>query len=254
MKSIFGAGVAALVIFGTAGSAFSADLPGRPYEPPQVMPVPVVAGWSGAYVGVHIGWGSADKDWAQTSPAAFAAGGNSASFTADGIIGGGQIGYNWQMGNWVFGGEVDISGSGMSGDATQSFTPTWRSNTHINWLGTVTGRVGMVWDRVLLYAKGGFAWADEDHFQQFTPAGGVATEVSRINNTHTGWIVGAGVEVALWANWTGKIEYNYVDLGTETGLTFTNAAPAPGARATDIWSIDQQIHMVKFGANYHFHY
>ena len=139
----------------------------------------------------------------------------------------------------------------MTGRAIQTFTPSWRSNTDIDWLGTVTGRLGYAWDRVLVYAKGGFAWADEDHFQHFTPAGGVLTEVSRINNTHTGWIVGAGVEVALWDNWTGKVEYNFIDLGSEN-LTLLNVAPAPGARATDIWNIDQQIHMVKFGANYRF--
>src|SRR3954463_14595516 len=101
MKTIVLAGAATLAILGTAGSALPADLPGRPYEPPPIMPAPIVAGWAGAYVGVHIGWGSANKDWTQTSPAAFAAAGNSASFTADGIIGGGQIGYNWQMGNYV---------------------------------------------------------------------------------------------------------------------------------------------------------
>jgi outer membrane immunogenic protein len=254
MKTKLLAGTTLLALCGAAGSALSADLPPRMYEPPPaVMPAPAVFGWAGPYVGVHIGWGSANKDWTQTLPGAFALAGNSASFTADGVIGGGQIGYNWQTGAFVFGLEFDVSGSGMSGNANQTFTPTWSSHTDINWLGTVTGRVGYVWDRVLLYAKGGFAWSDEDHFQQFTPAGGTATEVSRVNNTHTGWIVGAGVEVGLWANWTGKVEYNYIDLGSDN-VTFTNIAPAPAARATDAWNIDQQIHMVKFGANYHFHY
>src|SRR5262245_48343814 len=248
MKKIILTALGALAVSGAIGSALAADLPPRPYVAP-IMP-PVLYNWTGPYIGVHVGWGSADKDWTQTSPAAFAT--NTASFTADGVIGGGQIGYNWQTGNFVFGVEVDVSGSDMNGSGTQTLTPSWRSNTDINWLGTATGRLGYAWDRVLVYAKGGFAWADEDHFQHFTPAAtGVATEVSRINNTHTGWVVGGGVEVALWENWTGKVEYNFIDLGREN-FTFLNVAPAPGARATDFWNIEQQIHLVKFGANYRF--
>jgi outer membrane immunogenic protein len=249
MKKTILAAAASLALSGAMSSALAADLPGRPYVAPSLAPV--AYSWAGGYIGVHVGWGSADKTWTQGSPAAFLAGGNSASFTADGVIGGGQIGYNWQTGSIVFGVEIDVTGSDMSGSATQSFTPSWRSATDINWLGTITGRVGFAWDRALLYAKGGFAWADEDHFQNFTPAGGVAAEVSRINTNHTGWTVGAGVEMALWENWSGKVEYNYIDLGA-ANLAFLNIAPAPGARSTDIWNIDQQIHMVKVGANYRF--
>src|SRR5437764_10744702 len=113
MKKTTLIGLAALMLSGAAGSAFAADLPPRPYAAPAVMP-PVVYNWAGADIGVHVGWGSADKDWAQTSPAPFAAGLNRASLNAYGVNGGGQLGYNWRTGNIVFGIEVDPSGSDMT--------------------------------------------------------------------------------------------------------------------------------------------
>jgi opacity protein-like surface antigen len=140
----------------------------------------------------------------------------------------------------------------MDGNALQSHFagpagPIWASFTDINWFGTATGRIGYAWDRVLVYGKGGFAWADETHRQTFQPAGGVTNIVSTVDNVHTGWTAGAGVEVALWDNWTGKIEYNYFDLSREN-LVFSNTLAV--ARAIDNWDIEQRFHVVKAGLNY----
>jgi opacity protein-like surface antigen len=123
----------------------------------------------------------------------------------------------------------------------------WASFTDINWFGTATGRIGYAWDRVLVYGKGGFAWADETHSQTFKPGGGVTNVVSTVDNVHTGWTAGAGIEVALWDNWTGKVEYNYFDLGREN-LVFNNTLAV--ARAIDNWDIEQRFHVVKAGVNY----
>jgi outer membrane immunogenic protein len=241
MKAAMLAGVALFAFGATTVSTLAADLPARMPAPAPVMAPPPYS-WSGFYIGGHVGWGTARKDWFQTAAVAFNT--NTASYDADGFLGGGQVGFNWQTGAFVFGVEVDASWTDFSGNSTQTLTPTWRSFTDFNWIGTATGRVGYAWDRVLLYAKGGFAWADEDHSQSFN-----GTNVSTISNTHTGWVAGAGIEVALWDNWTGKAEYNYINLGREN-LLFTNAPPAPGVRATDNWDIEQQIHVVKFGLNY----
>jgi outer membrane immunogenic protein len=230
----------------SAASAYAADLPRQYKAPPAIE----TFSWAGFYVGGHLGWGSADKDWAQISPAAFAL--NRASFDASGFLGGGQVGFNLQSGAFVYGVEFDASWTNADGDAIQTVTPTWRSLTELNWLGTVTGRIGYAWDRVLLYAKGGVAWANETHSQFFTPAAtGISTLVSSLDHTQTGWVVGGGIEWAMSGNWSAKVEYNYVDLGSDR-FTFLNNPPAPGARATDIWDIDQRIHMVKFGINYRF--
>ena len=255
MKKTMLAGVAALAVCGATTTALAADLP--PRAPRVFAPAPAIApsfSWTGFYIGAHAGWGTARKKWSQTSPVEFASGPqNTATFDADGVIGGGQIGYNWQAGMWVFGLEADFTGSDLDGSAGQTRTTNWRSFTDINWFGTATGRIGVVWDRALLYAKGGFAWADETHRIFFSggAAGGVPTLVSTTDNVHTGWTVGAGVEVALWDNWTGKVEYNYFDLGTDN-LHFVIVPPAMGSRLAsgDNWDINQRFHMVKFGLNY----
>jgi len=222
--------------------AAAADVDTRPvYKAPTITPS--YYNWSGFYVGGHVGGAWADKNWTQTFPGAFT--GNASSFSADGFIGGGQIGYNWQTGALVFGIEADASKSGQSGSGAQT-VPGWTSSTDINWIGTVTGRVGYAWDRVMVYGKGGFAWADEDHSQSL---GGVL--VSSTNASHTGWTLGLGLEYAITNNWSAKIEYNYIDLGARN-VGFANVAPAPGARAVDGFDIDQTMHVVKFGVNYRF--
>jgi outer membrane immunogenic protein len=258
MKTRIIGGVAALAMCGTSLGAFAADLPPRmaaPVYAPAMAPAPVFS-WSGFYIGAHLGWGTARKEWSQTSPTTGSSFGNAAAFDADGVIGGGQIGYNLQTGSWVWGIEADFTGSDLNGSGVQTHfagpSPLWTSVSDIHWFGTVTGRLGFVWDRVLIYGKGGFAWADETHSQTFSSnAFPITTQVSSVDKTHTGWVVGGGIETALWGAWTGKVEYNYFDLGTEN-LGFANGSPIPStsSRATDAFDIKQRFHVVKFGLNY----
>src|SRR6266705_5884204 len=167
MKRALLAGFAVAALAVGALPAAAADVATRPiYKAPTLTPT--YYNWSGFYVGGHVGGAWSDKDWTQTAPGAFV--GNAASFNADGFIAGGQIGYNWQTGNWVFGIEGQLSWSGADGAGVQTITPAWTSSTDINWIGTVTGRVGYAWDRLMIYGKAGFAWANEDHRQTFTPA------------------------------------------------------------------------------------
>ena len=223
--------------------AAAADQPGRG---PMITKGPVMApmpyyNWTGFYIGGHVGYGWSDKDWNETT-AIFGPGFiNSASYEADGFLGGGQIGFNWQTGPWVFGIELDASWTDINGGGAQ-LIPTFfggTASTDINWIGTVTGRVGYAWNNMLLYGKAGFAWADEDH-NTFYPGVGSFTS----GETRTGWIVGAGIEYGFWNNWSAKLEYNYIDLGTE------NVGFADGIPST--FDIDQQIHVVKVGLNYRF--
>jgi outer membrane immunogenic protein len=274
MKKTLLAGAAFAALALGAFPAAAADLATRPaFKAPAV--VPVAYNWSGFYVGGHIGHSWGDKDWVQTFsrfpdgtslPLDRAVG----PASVDGFLGGVQLGFNWQAGQWVFGVEGDWSWSDASGCSFHGGTPaTGRGTgfdfsgyfgcTDVNWFATVTGRIGVAFDRALLYAKGGIAFADEEHFIGFngTPRGVPSIpDTDRPGNTRTGWTVGAGLEWALWNNWSAKVEYNFMDFGTDNvtfnyrpgGSTACAAAPCLVER----WDIDQQVHVVKLGINYRF--
>jgi outer membrane immunogenic protein len=184
---------AALVSF--AGAASAADMPARMAT--KAVPYLAVYNWTGFYVGANIGYG-----WGRDT-----AGGSSTNL--NGVIGGGQIGYNWQMNNLVVGLETDFQGSGQRADATGvGFSVTER----IRYFGTVRARLGYAWDRTLVYVTGGYA---------YTNVGGdlnVGGFTTSSNTTKSGYTVGAGVEYAFAGPWSVKAEYLYVDSGT-TNLT-----------------------------------
>ena len=221
-----------------ATSAFAADLPARTYTKAPVMAGPGY-NWSGFYIGGNVGysWGRSSDTSSFTNGAGTTLFTNIDSTNLDGVVGGGQIGYNWQAQNWVWGLEADIQGTGERG--TRDFTcPTGictastlapgflalaflvpgaavpvSMEQKIDWFGTVRGRVGaLITPRVLLYATGGLAY------------GGVNTNetiatITGFSNTdvNVGYTVGAGIEGAIGGNWTAKLEYLYVDLGRVSG-------------------------------------
>lgn len=240
MRRALVASIAAVALgLGTLPLA-AADL-GRPVTKAPVTAPIALYNWTGFYVGVHAGYGWADKDWTQTSPLVQLP--NSASYDADGFLAGGQVGFNWQTGQWVFGAELQWSWSDLNGSGIHTGFPTFTMSTDINWIGTLTGRLGYAWSNWLLYVKGGFAWADEDH----TTTDGF--NIATVGSTRTGWTVGGGVEVGLDPNWSVKFEYNYIDLGSKT---YTFAYVPPSTLPNETWDLDQRIHIVKFGINYRF--
>jgi outer membrane immunogenic protein len=223
--------LALIAVAGTTmgtGIASAADIQRPVYKAPPAGVMPVAYDWTGFYVGGHVGYGWADKSW-QDGFGLFGL-----SHQAKGFLGGGQAGFNYQIGQFVVGVEGDMSWSGMSG-STNALASTF--NTDVDWTATLTGRLGMAFDRWLVYGKGGAAWARDRYSTNFYTFPG--TEVT---DTRLGWTVGAGVEYAFAPQWTAKLEYNYMDFGTRS-VSF-----APGF-STDI---DQQVHAVKFGVNYKF--
>jgi outer membrane immunogenic protein len=223
-----------LALIGLAGAAvmssaaMAADM-GRPvYKAPPAGALPVAYDWTGFYVGGHVGYGWARKSWSDSF------GLFDVSHDADGFLGGGQVGFNYQVGQFVFGVEGDFSAAGISGGTNVLGTSF---NTDVDWTSTLTGRLGMAFDRWLVYGKGGIAWARDRYSTNAYTAG-----VTEITDTRVGWTAGAGVEYAFAPQWSAKLEYNYMDFGTQA-VSF-----APGF-STDI---DQQIHAVKFGINYKF--
>ena len=217
-------------------SAQAADLPMRP-APAPVAPVayaPPVYNWSGFYIGGHVGGGFEDSKW--TDPFT----GANDTFSKGGFLGGAQLGVNAQF-NWlVVGLEGDFSWTSLiKGTGTDSGRDT--ITTSPQWTSTVTGRIGAAFDRLLVYGKGGIAFAD-DRSTLTDPTGGSATDTL----TRTGWTAGAGLEYALTQNWTARVEYDYLGFGSKQ-LTFTTPA-----RGTLTSNADLNVQEVKAGFDYKF--
>jgi len=192
-------------------------------------PVAPAYNWTGFYIGGHFGYGSGSFGPA-TNPFPGEAGWLNSSVT--GFIGGYQLGYNYQLTNRIVVGlEADISFPSPQ-DSLETQTPAFR--THYNYIATVRPRVGYQVGTFLPYVTGGFAWGST-RVETFDPTGAPANASSM---THTGWTVGAGLEWPITGNWTGKFEYDYVDLGKQTFTT-------PVALG-----VDPKTHLFKIGMNY----
>jgi outer membrane immunogenic protein len=228
MKKLLLAGIA-LAALGNV-SALAADLPVRRAAP---APVPYVFNWSGFYIGGHVGGGWSDR--CLTLEGFGEVGCNDAS----GIIGGGQVGFNWQTGNnFVFGIEFSGSIADINGDNTSGTLPggAYFSSSGKSLL-MLTGRVGMSFDRALFYVTGGGAWARNS--VDFYDGAVVAT----VDFDRQGWTIGAGLEYAFTPNWSIAAQYNYVDLG-DKDVYFPNA---------DLFgSISQELHLLTVRLNYRF--
>lgn len=187
-----------------SNASWAADLPPGPAPAPQVYPpAPVVPAynWTSVYLGGNAGWGFATASVTGT----FGALSTTLSEQLNGFVGGGQLGFNYQFGMAVVGIEADFDAS------TQSLTTTsglFTATDRIPWLTTVRGRVGAAFDRVLVYATGGFGYGG---FQSTVTAVGFGS--ASASQTHGAWIAGAGVEVGITNNLSGRIEYLYLDTG-----------------------------------------
>jgi outer membrane immunogenic protein len=166
--------------------------------------------WTGFYLGVNAGVGLG-RDRTQRFDAASA---DSLYLSPLGAIGGGQIGYNWQtnsfLGPLVLGVEADIQGADMTDNRTDVRGVQYGQK--LDWFGTVRGRIGLVTGPTLSYVTAGYAYGNVN---TTVVNGGVPFT---FNGGRSGWTWGSGVEAALGGNWTGKIEYLYVDLGDRTDV------------------------------------
>jgi outer membrane immunogenic protein len=217
-------------------SAQAADLPVRPVPAPlaPVVYAPPVYNWSGFYIGGNVGGGFADSSW--TDP--FTGANN--TFSKDGFIGGGQIGANVQF-NWlVLGVEGDFDWTGLKGSGTDSEGNTINTNTQ--WTATATGRIGAAFDRLLVYGKGGVAFANDESSINLVSSGLSASTTF----TRTGWTAGAGLEYALAQNWTAKIEYDYLGFGSESLDFGTATLPTNPSASLNVQEVKAGINF-KFG-------
>ncbi len=198
------AGFAAAAVPG----AQAADMPLK--APRMVEPA---ANWTGWYIGAHAGanWQRADSN---TTINSYGIG--PFSTTGTGFIGGGQIGYNWQHGNFVFGLEGDgswLSGKGTASTGTGS-PPYSAVSNKISWLSTIRARFGLAVGDTMAYATAGFAFGG---VKNSLVVGG-STPFYSESKTRTGWVVGGGVEHMLNRHWTIGLEGLFVDLGRSTAV------------------------------------
>lgn len=229
-----------------AGPAFAADIPVRTKAPPMLAAPPVAYSWTACYIGAHAGYGWGRTDI--TDPALLFpfAGGQTTRNNTRGFLAGGQIGCDYQFaGGWVVGLEGDLAWADIKGTVNDPFFNGKNFTSKTDWIADATGRIGYAFDRVLVYGKGGGAWA-HNRFDMtfFGPTVGTATE------TRFGWIVGAGLEFMLASNWSAKVEYNHYDFGSRQ-VTLSGAAIG-GGTFTSPQNIRQTIDTVKVGLNYRF--
>jgi outer membrane immunogenic protein len=222
------ASMAAIAALGIT-SAAAADLSRPVYKAP---PAPVaVFDWTGFYIGANIGYGWAHADGS--------ADGLSGSETLKGVLGGGQIGYNWQVGNWILGFEADGQGTDQkTGITLTDGVTTVTQSDSLPWFVTARGRIGYaIAPMYMIYATGGAAWMD---FKSSITVSGVGT--ATWETSHGGWTAGAGIEGAITRNWSWKAEYLHLDTGT-FNTTVLGVIPASVRLTDDIG---------RFGINYRF--
>jgi outer membrane immunogenic protein len=240
--------VPSIVLSGfVVSSAMAADLPVR--KAPSVAPAPVVYDWSGLYIGGHVGWGFAETDITDRTVLGTSLAIPTQSFNGDGFLGGVQAGWNYQVGNFVLGAEVDYSFADIKGDVTTSIAATnavVSRSSDVMWIATSTARLGYTWDRVMIYSKLGAAFAQFDYNNNIS-VGGASVFSGTASETRVGFTVGTGIEWALAGGWTAKAEYNYMDFGRRTVDFGVDAAGNPVNL-----DVDQRISTVKAGVNYRF--
>jgi outer membrane immunogenic protein len=244
-------------------------------EPPQPVPPPVpVYSWTGWYIGGNIGysWGRGAPTFNDPALGAF---GLPISFTGpgnlDGVIGGAQIGYDWQTSpNWVWGLVADFqwadekNGGNFAApydcEGTCSISGTIGSRIH--WFGTVRVNAGWLYNpTTMLYVTGGLAYGQVSVNGSLTnsvapccgsgptpPAAGTFTFGS--SSTNVGWTIGGGIRGVVFnaPAWVWKVEYLYIDLGSLNGNGIDPIFVGPTS-----WNAHFTDNILRFGLDYHFH-
>jgi opacity protein-like surface antigen len=245
---------AAFVVVLSSSLADAADMPMAP-------PVPIVLwSWTGLYLGGHVG--AASSSATLTDPAGSAIFGN--TIRSPGVLGGVQVGYNWQVPNtgFVLGAEADASALGAFGTntclASSAFFFSANCRVRPDAFGTFTGRVGFATGphgRTLIYVNGGFAWLDDRI--DMTANDISPTQLTSFDGVRWGWTAGAGIERALTPAFSLRLEYDYakfgaLDMGTPASLFQVTPPFAASLIQTNSGTVStsQTLQTVKVGLNY----
>ena len=243
--------IISMLVIGTTGASAAPRGTKQSQAASQAMamvPPPAIS-WTGCYVGGNVGYAWAPTTWHDN-------GLEFASHDADGVIGGGQVGCDYQVGAWVFGiqGLFDATdGRGSSSNLFLNPTGVLIDKTHVSWLATLTGRVGYTINPLtLLYIKAGFAWVRADFIECCQPTILLPDNIGVLGDgiaamTRTGGTVGAGVEHLFTPNISAFLEYNFIGLGSRS-VYFSGI----NGSGPFIYHIDQDVHAVQLGFNVRF--
>jgi outer membrane immunogenic protein len=226
-----------LAALAAAGAASAADLPRR-------MPVPEFVpafSWTGFYLGTHTGVAVGKTTTSNNAPYGGFDAGVPLSYDLHpvNIFGGGQFGYNWQYGVYVLGVEADVGYLGVRSTAYPA--PDNYVAVKYGWYGTATGRLGLAYDRLLTYVKGGAAVTSITNSAADLNGGVIdPSDFSETKKTRWGWTVGTGFELAFAPSWSFKTEYMYMNFGKHTSTNLDG----------DSFEHKNQVHTWKVGLNY----
>jgi outer membrane immunogenic protein len=204
--------------------------------PPGVYRYPPVVRlytWNGPYVGGHIGAGLDDSAYSDSHGA---------------FIGGVHAGFNVRAGQALLGLEAQWTGIGASGgeEDTSLVLPggvTGRFEAEVDWIATLTARLGIAWDRSLFYVKAGAALAETSYSASIDTLPGTTFEGEE---SRVGWALGVGYEYAFRNAWSTRLEYLFMDFGSDS------ASLSGPAGDLAVAGIDQQVHAVTLSVNYRF--
>jgi outer membrane immunogenic protein len=232
------------------GSANAADMSMPLKAPAYTAPT---SNWTGFYIGINggAGWGTSTSSIDLSSLGGGLIFGTLTESSIpvgageiNGFLGGGQIGYNWQSGNIVFGLEGDGDWADIQGSSPCIIE--FSCSAKVNWTADATARLGVLpVSNMLIYVKGGAAWAGLDY-----NLSGFGLLSAGLSTTKTGGLLGIGTEYLFAPHWTAKIEYNYTDFGSHSDTVLLTESGV-GSVAVPM-STTLQMHTVKAGINYHF--
>jgi len=274
MRKLLLLGLSTFAAMMLGGAAQAADMPVK--APP--MAAPVMYNWTGFYIGGHIGGAWRDRNgndrfdpdhscmsgtWGLVCFEDNGHGRNDGNFIA-----GGQVGFNYQVGQWVWGveGQISAVAHDNNDDACGFFTwgtvrdSMFRCRDRGDWIASIAARLGVTFGQTgnwLLYVKGGGAFADARFGMRLRDdcnwsfCGSNNFNFNNNDNTRTGWMVGAGVEYGAWGNWSWKLEYNFMDFG-HRNFHFEDAMTSCECTLIHDSDRDLRLHVVKFGLNYRF--
>jgi outer membrane immunogenic protein len=209
------ASVGAIALTGSA--AFAAE------PPPPYIPPPPVFTWTGPYVGGQIGyaWGTGNFNTTLFDPITGTFFNASAGGTPSGVIGGAHVGFQYEINQWVLGIEGSVDGTGLHNSAFVAFPAAFgnrilTASTSVDVEGTIRGKIGFAWDRVLIYGTGGVAFGGSStdlSLTAVTAAGAPFAVTSNVGNNRVGWTAGGGLQYAVTNNWWVFTEYRYTNFG-----------------------------------------
>jgi outer membrane immunogenic protein len=234
--------LAAAAFAAFAAPAFAADLPQRTYAPVKAPLMAAVYDWTGFYIGGNGGYGTSRNCWGVV-PAGGAVIPDGCHSQSGGVIGG-QVGYRWQAGQFVFGLEGQGDWASMRSSHVSVVNPLLTDSSKVTSLGLFTGQVGYAWNAALLYLKGGAA-VTNNNLLQATTFGGVGLNYA--TSTRWGGAIGVGFEYGFTPNWSAAIEYDRLIMGNAN-----NSFSVPAGAAAVVNRVSQDVDLITVRVNYKF--